>query len=128
MKRFLVSVVMLLVLTSVGFAQVGGNDWTPLGNGFTITRPDGTSFHYRLNYSPASVTRDGDWVNVIFDMVLDDNSPTRFYRNRVNCKTNQYTYAIFDTSVTPARLSEDSDVRPIKPNSAGTAMVAILCK
>ena len=127
MKKFLLALTLALASFTTT-AQVGGNDWTPVGNGFTITRPDGTSFGYKINYSPASVTRNGDWTNVVFDMVLDDKSPTRFYRNRINCKTNQYTFAIFDISVTPAKLSEDSDVRNIQPNTAGTAMEAIVCR
>jgi hypothetical protein len=120
----------LVTFAPVVPAQVGGNDWTAVSGGpWTITRDDGTKFSYSLNYSPASVTRDSDgWTGITIDMVYTDSTPTKFFHQRINCQTHQYTIAMFNISVTPAVLGTISEIRNIKPNTAGPAVEAIVCR
>jgi len=119
----------ILMLSLAAFAQVGGNDWTALtGQSWTATWVDGTTHTRTLYYSPSTVTRSGDIIDVTLDTVFSDSTPTKFYQLQLNCSTNQYTFAEYDVTVTPARLGERSAWKDFQPNSPAPAAKAVLCK
>lgn len=126
MKSFLL-VAIVAVLSLAAVAQVGGNDYTFAGGPFTIHKTDGTTWTYSIYYSPSSVTRNGDVVTVTYETITS-GSPTNFYQNVINCTTQQYTFAKYDTSVSPAVLGDASEWKNIQPNTAGPALTAIVCK
>lgn len=127
MKRLLAITLALLFSTSA-FAQIGGNDWTPLYSGtFTITHDDGTKIEYRVNYSPSSITRDAVSVSVIYDAVFVDNRPTNFVRDRFYCGAQKYTYTVFDVSTTPPTEGPVSESKDIQPDSVGSMLAAVVC-
>jgi hypothetical protein len=130
MKSFLL--VAIIALMAVGaVAQVGGNDYTFAGGPFTITRPDSTTWTYSIYYSPSTVKRSGDIVTFTYETVTAGSS-TNFYQNNVNCRTHQYTFAKYDTHVTPVAeittLSAPSGWTDILPNTAGATLQPIVCK
>jgi hypothetical protein len=128
MKRA-IAVLMLALLGTFAVAQVGGNDWTQLGGVWTFTPTDGRApYDYRILYSPSATTRDGDTVTVTTDMVRTDGTPTKFFLYRLNCRTKQYTFAKYDTSVTPAQLGEFSELKNILPDSPGAIVVPLVCQ
>jgi len=128
MKRT-IALLIFAVLAVAASAQVGGNDWTALtGQSWTATWVDGTTHTRTLFYSPSTVTRSGDIIDVTLDTVFSDNTPTKFYQLQLNCRTNQYTFAEYDVTVSPARLGERSMWKDFQPNSPAPAAKAVLCK
>jgi hypothetical protein len=131
MKLKLFSLVAIIAGLAFGsaMAQVGRNDWTAVSGGtFTVTRPDNTTWTYSIYYSPSSLTRSGDIVTFKYETVTAGSGVTSFYQNDVNCVTRQYTFAKFDTSVTPATLSAPSVWKDIQPNTAGSTLQPIVCR
>ena len=127
--RRIIAVLMLAMLGTFAVAQVGGNDWLPIdGQSWTTVEPDGVTRTRTLNYSPSTVTHTGDIASATIDAVMSDGSPIRFFEIQLNCRTRQYTFAPFDTSVTPAKLGKRSAWTDIQANSPGPAMAALVCK
>ena len=126
LKLFLLFAILALAISVV--AQVGGNDWTAVSGGtFTVTRADQTTWTYSLYYSPSSITRSGDIRTVTYESITV-GSPTNFYVNNMNCRTHQYTFAKYDTSITPATLTAPSEWKDIQPNTAGATIEPIVCR
>jgi signal peptidase I len=123
----------LAVLMAIpAFAQVGGNDWKATnGEKFTWTHTlaDGTTVvqHYEILYSPSTVVRNGDIVTFTIQTVYVESVPTTFYSMNLNCRTQQYTYASYDLSKSPAVLSAPSVWKNIMPNSAGSVTEPFFC-
>lgn len=129
MKKFGLTLIFLVLTIASVFAQVGGNDWTPItGQSFTSTYPDGSTHTRTLNYSPSTLKRSGDIGSVTLDTVFTDNKPTVFYQVQINCRTHQYTFAAYDLTTNPATLLPASEWKNPQPNSPFPATEAIVCK
>jgi hypothetical protein len=128
-SKLIVILVAVAALASSAVAQVGGNDWTQLGGVWTFTPTDGRApYQYRILYSPSATTRDGDTVSITTDMVRQDGTATKFFRYRLNCRTHEYTFALYDISVTPASLGNFSATKTILPDSPGALVEPLVCK
>ncbi len=121
---------LLAVLAVSAVAQVAQvKDWRALtGQTFTSKWDDGTVHTRTVYYSPSTLKRDGEIATVAIETIFSDNTPTKYYQIQLNCRTHQYTFAEFDVSVTPAKLSEVSEWRNYQANSPAPAAEAVVCK
>jgi hypothetical protein len=128
MKRIIVLLVLAL-MSVMALGQTSRNDWTATdGRIWTRVWSDGVTRSYRMEYSPSTMVRTGDQVSVTMASFFTDPTPPIFYQINLNCKLNQYEYAIYNTSVTPTKLGPYSEWKQVVANSAGGSVAPILCR
>lgn len=122
------NVAMLAASVPASSAQVGGNDWEPTGITSHVTWTDGTVHQYKILYSPATVTHNGQVVSVTVDMVYTDSSPIVFFEEQVNCAAQTHQGARYDISSDPAKLGAFSGWAAMSPGTVGALLGTFFCK